>query len=347
MFLIKECILAEEMNEVSGMLERLKLLTKDEEQELSYAIFFNFEHFVVFILNYESGNTEIKGIQKFIIKQIAKDPLLKQREKVFNYSVDRIRSLTERFPKNTKYKYAMERMDFIKIASSKFIKHNFRLVLSIAIAIRKIKEGLSLRELFQYGNIGLIKSSFRFDYSFGYRFSTYATLLIRREILRAIGNYSRTIRIPIHVVKKKNEIEQERDYLFRKACEKSEEETLDVIDVPQGTFCCSLHDLVSTTKNGGGIILEDLIEGTEPLQDEKAIENEVSCIIKKVLKTLTPREEEVIRMRYGMGEEQDHTLEEVGKKFGVTRERIRQIEKKALKKLQHPTRKEKLKEVFY
>jgi RNA polymerase primary sigma factor len=235
----------------------------------------------------------------------------------------------------------------LKVVKNRLIKANLRLVINIAK--KYLNRGLSFLDLIQEGNMGLMKAAEKYDYQKGYKFSTYSTWWIRQAITRAIADYARTIRVPVHVLETMNKITKVTISLFQ---ELGREPTLEEISVKAALPLEKIRKIMKVSNEPISIEtpigdddskLGDFIADPKSPSPFEELVN-ISCKeeIDKVLSTLTPREEKVIRMRLGIGEKTDYTLEEVGDVFGLTRERIRQIEAKALRKLKHPSRRKRL-----
>ena len=279
----------------------------------------------------ESGSQNSEDPVKIYLKDIGKVPLLTNEEEV---------ELARRLAENPNDQAAKNRLS----------EANLRLVVSIAK--KYVGRGMQFLDLIQEGNMGLLKAVDKFDYTKGYKFSTYATWWIRQSITRAIADQSRTIRIPVHMVETITRVKKAQSQLLHiNGKEPSEEDIADFLEMPLDKVRevirisqdpVSLETPIGEEEDShlGDFIQDDHAQSPNDAANNTMLKEQLN----EVLSTLTQREADVLRMRYGLDNEQQKTLEDVGKAFNVTRERIRQIEAKALRKLRHPSRSKKVRD---
>ena len=305
-------------------------------------------------LKYYLGNEINPKFENFLKENATWKSFFKKYKKDFSEIKDRLVEFSKKIGLSVgEFKRLVSRIQKgereSRIAKKEMVEANLRLVISIAK--KYTNRGLQFLDLIQEGNIGLMKAVDKFEYRRGYKFSTYATWWIRQAITRSIADQARTIRIPVHMIETINKIVRtQRQIMSEYGREPTPEELAKKLAMPLEKVRkvlkiakepVSLETPVGDEEDSS---LGDFIEDKNALQPlDTAIQSNLSESTTKILASLTPREERVLRMRFGIGMNTDHTLEEVGLQFSVTRERIRQIEAKALRKLKHPSRSKQLK----
>lgn len=335
-------------------MERHKVLSIEEEQSLGEIIQKGQKEFFKFILYASCSISEMESLKDKVqqsLQEEGKSQLAK--EDLIEYCLKVVKELSEKYTENSSLTFLTSELQNtdkeLRRAVHRLAMANLRLVVSVA---KKYKNrGLALLDLVQEGNIGLLKAVYRFDYRTGFRFSTYAIWWIRQAIIRALQNKSSTIRVPVHILVKRNRILNTFYSLLKTmGREPTPKEIAESLNIPS-EHVVSVLSLISnpvsleTPVKEGGDCVGDFLENTSLKTPYEEVEtDDLSKKMASILSTLTPREEIIIRKRYGIGEKHRYTLHEIGKTFGVSRERIRQIEKNAMNKLQHPSRRKTLRE---
>lgn len=353
---LEEGLEAEEIPEHEGLVAayfremlRYAILSPEEERELGRIIKHGQEGVLQLVLQCPSELEEIVNLKKKVEAWFqAPEKSAQAKEKLFRLIHQTLQRLLRQYPEAQDLKELSTRIKAMEAevtqARDKMIKANLRLVVSIAK--KYLHRGLTFSDLIQEGNLGLMKAVTRYDYTTGYRLSTFASWWIRQTITRAIYDKTRTIRIPVHLQEIRNRCYRAFYDLLK---ELGREPTLKEISERSGVseekilMVTNLSDeLISleTPVGDEGDRLGDFIRNDKAVSPyEGIVESELMEKTASILSTLTQREEKIMKMRFGIGDEVEHTLEEIGRAFKVSRERIRQIEKKALKRLKHPTRK--------
>ena len=332
MLLLENDIDIEELDKIYELIEQNNIELIDEMSDLA-AEALNFDSEVARVYDADSGEMDKNGVLD--------DPV-----KVYLRDIGRISLLTS----EEETALAIRVSEGDKDAKNKLIQANLRLVVSIAK--RHLGRGLQLLDLIQEGNLGLIKAVDKFDYTKGFKFSTYATWWIKQAITRAIADQARTIRIPVHMVETINRVKKTNSMLLHK---NGKEPTEDEIAAELNMSVERVREILRVSQEPVSLEtpigeeddshLGDFIPDEDALAPAEAASREMlKEALAAVLETLTPREARVLTLRYGLEDGHPRTLEEVGREFDVTRERIRQIETKALRKLRHPQRSKRLKD---
>jgi RNA polymerase primary sigma factor len=328
---------------------RYAILSPEEERDLGRIIKHGQEAVLHLVLNVSSELEEMVYLKKKVQHWFATPEKSAQaKEKLFRLIHQTIKRILRQHSKLQEIKELLARIKAteaeVNQARDKMIKANLRLVVSIAK--KYLHRGLTFSDLIQEGNLGLMKAVTRYDYTTGYRLSTFASWWIRQTITRAIYDKTRTIRIPVHLQEIRNRCYRAfYDLLKELGREPNLKEISERSGVPEDKILMVTNlsdELISleTPVGDEGDRLGDFIRNDKAVSPfEDILESELMDKTAFILNTLTQREERIMKMRFGIGEEVEHTLEEIGRTFKVSRERIRQIEKKALKRLKHPTRK--------
>ncbi|KGO35584.1 RNA polymerase sigma factor [Desulfobulbus sp. Tol-SR] len=331
---------------------RFDLLTPEEEAKYSKTIRQGFESIIHAIREDSSGVKEMRLLVDRIDLWEKRDPTLKPKKQQLNFMRYSVASASKKYPDVRELFELQAKIEAysrsIEVAKDTMIRANLRLVVSIAK--RYMHQGLTLADLIQEGNLGLMRAVFRFDYTKGNKFSTYASWWIRQAITRAILDKTRTIRLPVHFLELRSQFFKAFYALFKElGREPTPLEISKATNLPMDKILSILEASrepisLETPVGDDDSTLGDFLENQESQSPYDAVQTrELAGRVTEILSTLSEREEKIIRLRFGIGEKAEYTLEEIGKRFNVSRERIRQIEKKALNRLRHSSRREKLK----